>query len=343
MQLHRPKDIDSLNADFFRNEFSGDTVKEETVKPEPEAETNLIQAEIDSVIVENESDMEAGYVAKQIERLSNAGYRNENRIFHEFPDDVPEEDDRVNELIDSLEEKNLFDSFPEIDFDPSVFNDDDLSEREIKKESVRKAKEEAKITIENEKEKIREQKKLEKKVQKPFGKRKTAVFLMVIFIIINLVCIGCCGIFGTMADNGNKLTLSDSLTVYYVDGINIPTASYRGKLIAITPENIQGSRNVLFTDEEGDSVIGKVIAIGDGIYGIDIGVKVVKTERESIIGVVKLATPDISLAYSLFTAFGMFPVILFALALILTVVLSVSRIKKFNREIKALEENYNII
>ena len=56
MQLHRPKDIDSLNADFFRNEFSGDTVKEENVSPEPE--TNLIQAEIDSVIVENESDME---------------------------------------------------------------------------------------------------------------------------------------------------------------------------------------------------------------------------------------------------------------------------------------------
>lgn len=180
-------------------------------------------------------------------------------------------------------------------------------------------------------------------MQKPFGKKRATIAIMVIFITVNLLCMASFGLFRTIADNGNSVTVSQNLTLKYVDGINIPTASYRGKLIAVGPENIQGSRNVLFTDEEGDSVIGKVIAIGDGIYGIDIGVKVVKAEKESILGVIKFATPDISLVYSLFTAFGMFPVILLAIALIITVVLSASRIKKLNREIKELEKNYNII
>lgn len=342
MQLHRPKDIDSLNEDFFKNEFSGRIIQEDPVITESETEypeTNLIQGEIDGIIVEHESDIRSGYVAKQLERLSNASYENGNRIFHEFPEDSEDEDS----LIDSLEEKNLFDSFPEIDFDPSVFNDDDLSEREIRRESVRRAKEDARITIENEKEKIREQKQLEKTVQRPFGKKKTAIVLMVVFIVLNILCLGMCGIFGTMADNGNSLTLSEKLTVHYVDGINISTPAYKGKLIAVTAESIQGSRNVLFTDEEGSSVIGKVIAIGDGIYGIDLGERVVKADAQSIIGVVSFATPDISPVYLFFTAFGMFPVILFALALLFTVLLSVLRIKKLNLEIKRLEENYNII
>lgn len=343
MQLHRPKDINSLNEDFFKNEFSGSDLAENSVLTEgfsnPSSESTLIQGEIDSIIVENESDIESGYVAKQIEKLSNAEYTNDDRIFHDFSQDDYEEHEENRDI----DEKGLFEAFPEIDFDPSVFNDDDLSERELRKESVRKAKEDAKVTIENEKEKIKEQKRLEKKVQQPFKKRRTAITLMIVFIIANLLCISLCGIFSSMARNENTLAISGNLTLQYVDGLNISSPNYRGKIIAVAPESIQGSRSVLFTDESGDSVIGKVIAIGDGVYGIDVGEKVLRAEKESIIGIVKFSTPDISLIYVVLVAFGNLPLILLLITLILTVLLSVLRIKKFNREIRELEENYNII
>lgn len=341
MQLHRPKDINSLNEDFFKNEFSGSILTEDTAQPEKEQsypENNIIQGEIDSIIVEHESDIKSGYVAKQLEKLSNAEYTNDDRIFHDFSQDDFEE----NELLDKLDEKNLFESFPEIDFDPSVFNDDDLSERELRKESVRKAKEEAKATIENEKEKIKEQKKLEKKVQKPFEKRRTTITLMIVFIIANLLCISLCGIFSSMAKNGNTLTLSP-VTLQYVDGISISSSNHKGKIIAVTSDNIQGSQTVLFTDEAGTQTIGKVIAIGDGVYGIDIGEKVVRAEKENILGIVKLSTPDIATVYQTIAVFGNILFIVLLIILLLTVLLSALRIKKLNREIKELNENYNII
>ncbi len=343
MQLHRPKDINSLNEDFFKNKFSGNTLVEDSVLredfPSPAPEDRLIQGEIDSIIVENEHDIKSGYVAKQIEKLSNTEFTNSNHIFHDFPEDDYEEYEQTSQF----DEKDLFNAFPEIDFDPSVFNDEEeLSERELKKESVRKAKEEARATIENEKERIKQQKELEKTVQKPFAKKRTAYAVMSVLIILSILSAAICGIIGNMGKNGNMTKIS-SLTLHYVDGNNISSQEYEGCIIAVDSGNIQGSQTVLFSNENDVQTIGRVIAIGDNVYGIDTGEKVHRAEKESITGIVKFTTPEIKTVYGIISTFSNILFIVTGICLLTVIVIFAVIIKKLNRKIKELEEEYNII
>lgn len=336
MDLHRPKDINSLNDDFFKDTYSGEPEQNSPVlteeKNKPLESNNLIQGEIDAIIVESEADIKSGYVARQLKQLTETEFTNKDQIFHDFSQET--DDDEVA----------LYKAFPEIDFDPSIFSDDEEEQEQkaAQKEAVKKAKEEAKAVVENEKKRIKEQKALEREVQKPFSKKRNTVIFATIFFLVGVLAASVCGILHSISTHANALTVS-SLTLYYADGGKIDTQQYKGKVIAVTNGSIQGSQNVLFRNENDIYSIGKVIAIGNGIYGIDMGNKVHRAEKEDIIGIVKFATPNISDFYMVTAKLPQICFVTIGIYLALVVFLAVLKIRKANREIDELEENYEII
>lgn len=336
MDLHRPKDINSLNDDFFKDTYSGEPEQSSTVlteeKNEPTENDNLIQGEIDAIIVESEADIKSGYVARQLKQLAETEFTNNDQIFHDFSQETDDD------------ESALYEAFPEIDFDPSIFSEDEEEQerKEAKKEAVKKAKEEAKSVVENEKKRIKEQKALEQEVQKPFSRKRNTVIFTTIFFIIGVLAASVCGILHSISTHAGSLTVS-SLTLYYADSAKIDTQQYKGKVIAATNGSIQGSQDVLFRKEDGTRSIGKIIAIGDGIYGIDMGDKVHRVNKEDIIGIVKFATPNIAKFYLITAKLPEICFVTIGIYLALVVFLAVLRIRKANLEIEELEENYEII
>ncbi len=336
MDLHRPKDINSLNDDFFKDTYSGEPEQSSPVlteeKNEPSEDNNLIQGEIDAIIVESEADIKSGYVARQLKQLAETEFTNNNQIFHDFSQEADDD------------ESALYEAFPEIDFDPSIFSEDEEEQerKEAKKEAVKKAKEEAKSVVENEKKRIKEQKALEQEVQKPFSRKRNTVIFATIFFIIGVLAASVCGVLHSISTHAGALSVS-SLTLYHADSARIDTEQYKGKIVAVTNGSIQGSQDVLFKKEDGTRSIGKIIAIGDGIYGIDMGNKVHRASKEDIIGIVKFTTPNIAKFYLVTAKLPEICFVAIGIYLALVVFLAVLRIRKANLEIEELEENYEII
>lgn len=367
MQLHRPKALDELNVDFF----SGDIGQDE----EKESRENLIEStdraeseiQIDTQSVPNKTDLQDISEEQKIPQLpkkdSSEPYSKSEILeflaedfskLDEVLDNVPftetkikerEEHEEVAQVMAKeatpVDEKAALESFP--DLSESIIDLAAKGDKQREKDAIKRAKEDAKNSIENEKQKIKEQKKLEKTVQRPFGKRRAAILLMVLFLIIGILASAACAMIYAVDKSDNGLLSISDMSLGYVDGDKIESADHFGKYILVKQGRIQGNDTLLFMYAGSTMTVADVIGFGDGLYAVNMGTTVYRVAQSDIIGCAKFKTPSMAVVRNIVVGYSFIVFAVLAIYIILVVLLSSMRIKKLNSVIKSLKESYELV
>ncbi|MDD6021065.1 MAG: hypothetical protein ACI4GA_07345 [Acutalibacteraceae bacterium] len=375
MQLHRPKSLDDLNVDFF----SGDVhLDEEDLGPaelsaEEESsneavtdfdaytESVLNGTDIADIISEHkmpqlpQKDPSEPYSREDIMNFLAEDFSKLDDILNDVTFTQVKEEEETNEKTEETEmndinapvdEKELFESFPDLsssiidkDARPTPVRDD----RQSEKDAIKKAKENAKTSIENEKKKIKEQKKLEKTVQKPFGKRRAAIFFLILFLIIGILASSCIALIYAVDKADYGLLKLGGTTIAYVDGENIGSEKYVGSYLFVRQGRIQGNDTLLFIDDANTMKVADVIAFGDGVYAVNMNSSVYRAEQSKILGYAEIKTPDISAVRNIIVDYSAVVFAALALYFVLVILFSAIRIRKLNSAIRQIEESYELV
>lgn len=375
MQLHRPKSLDDLNVDFF----SGDVhLDEEDLGPaelsaEEESsneavtdfdaytESVLNGTDIADIISEHkmpqlpQKDPSEPYSREDIMNFLAEDFSKLDDILNDVTFTQVKEEEETNEKTEETEmndinapvdEKELFESFPDLsssiidkDARPTPVRDD----RQSEKDAIKKAKENAKTSIENEKKKIKEQKKLEKTVQKPFGKRRAAIFFLILFLIIGILASSCIALIYAVDKADYGLLKLGGTTIAYVDGENIGSEKYVGSYLFVRQGRIQGNDTLLFIDDANTMKVADVIAFGDGVYAVNMNSSVYRAEQSKILGYAEIKTPDISAVRNIIVDYSAVVFAALALYFVLIILFSAIRIRKLNSAIRQIEESYELV
>ncbi len=374
MQLHRPKALDDLNVDFF----SGD-VKNDNEKPKSEIEeigftfdkqTESVPYKTESSPIESEHrtpklpnkaydepynkeeimEFLAEDFSKLDEVLENVPFTNATQVEPETPT-YTEEREHVytQEPIERkplVDEKTALESFPDLSesiIDLAAKPTQPKNEKQREKDAIKQAKDNAKNSIENEKKRIKEQKKLEQTVQRPFGKRRASIILLVIFLIIGILASAATAlVYAVEKSDEGYIKISD-ITVAYVDGDKISGDKHIGEYIFVKQGRIQGNDTLLFLGAGNKLSVADVIGFGDGLYAVEMGSTVYRVDKANILGCAKLKTPNLAIVRNVVAGYSFMVFGVLAIYLILVILFSSMRLRKLNAVIKSYKESYELI
>lgn len=218
---------------------------------------------------------------------------------------------------------------------------DDPKERE--KDAIRRAKDDAKASIENEKKKIKAQKKLENTVQRPFGKRKTAIIMLVVFLVIGILATAVSTLMYAVEKSDNGMINLAGFTVAYVDADKVSGDEHIGRYIFSRSGSIQGNDTLFFLSAADIPTVADVIGFGDGLYAVNLGSSIYRVEQSKILGSVKFETPQVAILRSAVSGYTFVVYAVLAIYFILVILFSSLRIGKLNAAIRRLEESYELI
>lgn len=367
MQLHRPKALDELNVDFFSGDIEQDKEKESGENLIESADRAETEIQINTQSVPNETDFPIIDEERKIPQLpkkdSSEPYSKSEILeflaedfskLDSVLDNVPFTETEIKERKEHeeatedmakkatpVDEKAALESFP--DLSESIIDLAAKGEKQREKEAIKKAKEDAKNSIENEKQKIKEQKKLEKTVQRPFGKRRAAILLMVIFLLIGILASAASAMIYAVDKSDNGLLNISSFTIGYVDGDKIDSADHFGKYILVKQGRIQGNDTLLFMYAGNTMTVADVIGFGDGLYAVNMGTTVYRVAQSDILGCAKFKTPNMAVVRNIVVGYSFIVFAVLAIYIILVILLSSMRIKKLNAVIKSLKESYELV
>ncbi|MGN1117273.1 MAG: hypothetical protein ACI4RU_01545, partial [Acutalibacteraceae bacterium] len=283
-------------------------------------------------------------------------------VFHDLPEDGGEGEKTTAELskeasmsenppkrTPQISEEEALRSFPDFDFDMSIFeaeeNGGDSSETDeplSEKEALKAHKAKAKLELKAEKEKIKTQHKLENKVQKPFRQRRILAFFMVLFMLFGFIATALTAAL-YLTDTTPEATLHvGNYSILFVDGTNIKSTNYENKIVILKNESVKSSKPVLFAAN--DSLrIEEIVAIGDGVCAVNISNRIVAVSTDDIESVVSFSVGGIRSLYKIIRSeiykvaigFGIY----FAAAIIFFSALIIMK----NRKIKKYRESYELI
>lgn len=370
MQLHRPKALEDLNIDFF----SGETERNDEPLEEKEAYSQssdfstYLENDTFSVSDETENVKKSPQLPKKApdepystdeiltllaedfsaldELATGSAFTSSTVRQEDGTSDAVQEESHIGETVPLVDEKTVLESFPDIstsilDLAAKPQATDDPKKKE--KDAIKRAKEDAKASIENEKKKIKEQKNLEKTVQRPFGKRRVAIFLMVVFLVIGILASAALSLAYAVEKTDDGMLDVAGLTVTYVDGSKIEGDEHIGEYIVFKSGRIQGNDTLLFLDSAGTPTVADVIGFGDGLYAVNLASSVYRVEQSKILGCAKLKTPMLAVVRNAVSGYSFVVFAVLAIYLILVILFSSLRIGKLNSAIRKLEENYELI
>lgn len=366
MNPHRPVDLDSFNRDFFS---SGE---EKTDSPKAENKVFTAGGETGESTADK-SALSPALTAEVIDALMKLKVSSENPVFHSFPEDEEdtpaEEKDTYNEEEGVLAEKPAADtssaksstgvteqealeSFPDFDFDPTIF---EAAQESDKGEMLPEDNDDSQDDdddeeffdsgnfIREEKKKIKAQKKLEKKIQRPFKSRRLLTFVMIIMIIVGLVA---AAVSGLLYETGNTPESSFDVGNYsfcYIDGVNIQSSEVKDGLVLISKNTVTSTETILYRHND-ETRIETIIAVGDNSYGIRYeGNPLQVIQAEEIEGIVIFSINGIKPVYDIAhykpaVIFGAVFGYLAAVIILFSVLISVR-----NKKIKKYRESYQLV
>ncbi|MGN1348562.1 MAG: hypothetical protein ACI4VI_06420, partial [Acutalibacteraceae bacterium] len=283
-------------------------------------------------------------------------------VFHDLPEDGGEGEETKADLsketsvsekpperTPQISEEEALRSFPDFDFDMSIFEaeenrgdsgetDEPLSEKEALK--AHKAK--AKLELKAEKEKIKTQHKLENKVQKPFRQRRILAFFMVLFLLFGFLAAGLtAALYLTGTSPETTLHIGD-YSVLFVDGTNIKSTNYENKIVILKNESVKSSNPVLFATN--DSLrIEEIVAIGDGVCAVNITNRITTLRTNDIKSVVSFSIVNIESLYKIIHSETYKVIIGFGVYFAAVIIFFSALIIMKNRKIKKYRESYELI
>lgn len=371
MQLHRPKSLDDLNVDFFSGETGlgeeNDEIKETETPSEtlPDGEidlsmyTEVVPNETEASHIESErkipqlphKDPSEPYSHEEILKFLSEDFSKLDDVigditFTEAQNDWQAQEEEMEDKKTLVDEKTALESFPDLSDSiidlaakPSPVKDD----KQTEKDAIKKAKEDAKNTIENEKKKIKEQKKLEKTVQRPFGKRRTAIALLVIFMIIGILASACAALIYAVDKSDEGYIKISGVAVGYVDGEKIRSDKNVGEYIFVKQGRVQGNDTLLFLDADKTLAVADVIGFGDGVYAVSMRSTVYRVDQANILGCAKFKTPNIAVIRNIVADYSVVAFAALGIYFVLVILFSALRIRKLNSVIRELEESYELV
>ncbi len=371
MQLHRPKSLDDLNIDFF----SGETLPEEEISPVTETEapkeampdeeidlsmyTEVVPNKTESAQIESErkipqlphKDPSEPYSHEEILDFLSEDFSKLDDVlgditFTKTEENEPSEDEKMDKKEPLVDEKTALESFPDLSdsiIDLAAKPTPSKDDRQSEKDAIKKAKEDAKNTIENEKKRIKEQKKLEKTVQMPFGKRRAAIILLVVFLIIGILASACAALIYAVDKSDEGYIKISGITVGYVDGEKIKSDKNVGEYIFVKQGRVQGNDTLLFVDADRTLAVADVIGFGDGVYAVSMRSTVYRVSQANILGSAKFKTPNIAVVRNIVADYSVVAFAALGIYLVLVILFSAIRIRKLNSVIRELEENYELV
>lgn len=369
MKPHRPVDLDAFDRDFFSPEEPADNKgqNDNTVSVNVENGAPDVSHQIRRVL-------HPSLTADVIEGLMKIKLSVENPVFHDLPEekeetDVQEEKSNVlsssgqdtkeaqapekapaeaDEGVESeVSEEDALKSFPDFDFDPTIFNPEDEDETgdEVMLndgDDLKAHRERAKQELKDEKKRLKAQKKLEKKVQRPFKSRRKLVFLLVLALLIGIIASGLSFIVYKTGSSPKNMYQIGDYYLCYIDGTGIQSSKYTGSIIVLEKRSVTSNKAILFDSESGP-MLEDVIAIGDGVCAVTLSQKVCTVKNENIVGVVYFYIGNMKLIYNVVhfqttTALVVLGAYFGAVIIIFSLLIALK-----NKKIKKYRENYQIV
>ncbi len=382
MQLHRPKALDDLNVDFFSGDIdnteekiqkeTGDILNRFTDEididfskytedvsnvtepieserripqlPNKDASEPYSKEEIMDFLSEDFSKLDEIIENIPFTGISDEG--NEEKV--EFRHEVVSEEHKEEpvERKPLVDEKTALESFPDlsdsiIDLAAKPIHTNNEKQRE--KDAIKQAKDNAKNSIENEKKRIKEQKKLEKTVQRPFGKRRAAVFLLVIFLILGIFASAVAALAYAVDKSDEGYVKMSGITAAYVDGDKISGDKHIGEYIFVKQGRIQGNDTLMFLGAGNTLNVADVIGFGDGLYAVEMGSTVYRVDSSNILGCAKFKTPNLAIIRNIISGYSFMVFGGLAIYFVLVIFLSSMRLRKLNAAINEIKESYELI
>lgn len=278
MKPHRPIDLDLFNEEFFSKKEGGNNsgTSENPV-------FTSVPKEAPPVRSDEKPKLHPSLTADVIEGLMKLQLSQESPVFHNLPDeeravspDVKEQPPvqpvAPSKRTPQISEEEALKSFPNFDFDPKVF---DTSEDEAAPEIIPVRGNDAlpgeeefpNSEAENDRNKAKRQKKLEKKIQRPFLAKRLFSLLMVLFILVGIAVSGFAAILYKTGNTPESSFDIGGYSICYVDGENIKSSIIKNGIVVLKQERITGKRTILYRHNE-STRLEKIVGVGEESYGI---------------------------------------------------------------------------
>ncbi len=328
MKPHRPIELDSFDREFFSSKK--ENVEEKEPKQEPGQES----------FEQLPSDV--------IEAIVNVSRSENSSVFHELPD---EEENTFDENVafsgENVTEEEALKSFPDFKFDPSKFEilSDETNGESADSGDIDAFKAEARREIKEEKEKIKEQQRLEKTVQRPFRAKRILSFFMAVLIIAGILFASFGLVVCKTGSTENTMLKFGDYSLCYVDGENIKSSKETDSLVLLHRESVSGTKTILFP-LDGKLMLEEIVARGDGFCAVKIernDSSIYTVEDSEIMGVLRFSLGNMK---GLYNALHNYTVpFIAALALYFAAVIAVFSvlIRSKNKQIKKYRESYQLI
>ena len=280
MKPHRPIDLDLFNEEFF----SGKEVGNDSAAPESPVFTST--PEETSTVSSEKPKLHPSLTADVIEGLMKLQLSQESPVFHNLPDEEKTAAPAVKEQTPvqpvqpvapskrtpQISEEEALKSFPDFDFDPKIFDtaEDEASPEIIPvrgNDALPEEEEFQSSEIENDKNKLKKQKKLEKKIQRPFLAKRLFSLLMVFFILAGIAVSGFAAILYKTGNTPESSLDIGGYSICYVDGENIESSIIKNGIVVLKQEKITGKRTILYRHNE-STRLEKIVGVGEESYGI---------------------------------------------------------------------------
>lgn len=348
MNPHRPIDLDSFDEEFFsieRTAENNDAQEKQVFSGLPDTNEQIMS-------------LHPSLTDDVIEGLMNVKIRQNGPVFHDLPDDVGEGEKATSELSNEasasekspertpqISEKEALKSFPDFDFDASIFEAEENENGDAalsEKEALKAHKAKAKLELKAEKEKIKTQHKLENKVQKPFRQRRISAFFMVLFLLFGfLAAVFMSALYLTGTTPEATLHIGDYYSLF-VDGTNVTSSSYENKIVILKNESVKSNGPVLFAAN--DSLkIEEIVAIGDGVCAVNVTNRIVAVRTNDIKSVVSFSIVNMESLYKTVRSETYKVVIGFVIYFAAVIIFFSALIVMKNKKIKKYRESYELI
>ncbi len=297
------------------------------------------------------------YIPKTLDEI-NAQFEEETKsrrdtVIIKSPDDIKVPENApispgmlINLIGETKEEENkIFHDLPEENNDTGKKNktstDTEDEMEKLDRERLKKEKENQNNLIREEKERIRDQKQLEKSVQRPFKRRRFFVFLFVVFFIIGLA--GSFAVYAVTSCQNNNNTFSIlSYTLYYSDDYG---TDYYNNYVIIenATDHIQGMKDILYTNDDGENVIGSIVALTGGSYAVSTFNGVTKVKTDKVLGSVLFTLPMSGFLKNNIASRQLVAYIAVGLYFILLITGFIIILVKLGKKIKVYKEEYELV
>lgn len=343
MDLHRPLDLNKINDDFFSgNPLFG----AEKIPSDAELEGDLWannEEIINSVFasIEKNKKVSPDLSLDELKKMLGNLEVRKNGALNDLPDEkTAQENADANFQKFELGDLDLVSEAPKKKAGKKA---EKTAEKKFDKETLKREKENAEKKIDEEKKRIKSQKKLERKVQKPFRKRRLSIALFIFILLIDMLVASFSFLVSKIDTNYLEPMELFGYNVSFVDSSIIQSDEYANTIILFKNTLVQGNQDILFLSKPSEVMIGEVIAIGDDLYAVDLKTRVTKVGADSILGVIDFSIPNVGNILTFIRANAdhvLLACIIFAAIALFVFSL---RIVFLNKKIKRLKESYELI